>query len=219
MSAPKVASKRRERHPSALREEGAPLGGADRGTVFIGLGSNISAEKNLREAARLLRNEWPSIVFSSVYESAPLEVADQPSFLNAVAKIETEDEPEAVLRKLQSIESNLGKSPLFRYGPRTIDLDLLLFKNKILPSKLEWNKIVNCQFLAPRSSVRSEVGALINCHVVPHPKMHARRFVLEPLCELIEPTIKHPMLHEAMKILLEKANEQSCHRCANIVLP
>ena len=96
-------------------------------TIFIGLGSNIDAEKHLKEAAAMLKKGWPEIRFSHVYKTAAQEHADQADFLNAVAMIETENEPEEILRVLHAIEKRLGKSPPFRFGPRTIDLDLLLY--------------------------------------------------------------------------------------------
>jgi 2-amino-4-hydroxy-6-hydroxymethyldihydropteridine diphosphokinase len=151
--------------------------------VAIGLGSNIDAEKNLREAARILRETWPEIRFSSVYRTAPREREDQPEFLNAVAVVETDESPEEIFQTLQEIEHALGKAPPFRYGPRTIDLDLLLYGNRV-----------------------QDALAL----TLPHPRMHERRFVLEPLTELINRTDLHPVLKRSWQELLMQTEKQEC---------
>ncbi len=149
--------------------------------AFLALGSNIDAEKNLRAAAAMLRSRFPSIRFSQVYRTAPVGYAAQEDFLNAAAMIETDEEPEQIHQILESIETSLGKAAPFRNGPRTIDLDLLLWDDKLLHE--------------PRLTL-------------PHPRMQKRRFVLEPLCELIEPTSEHPVLKIFWKDLLEGTMEQ-----------
>ena len=117
-------------------------------TIFLGLGSNIDPEANLKAAAKELRDIWPDIRFSHVYRSKAAEVTDQPDFLNAVAVIETDETPEKIASRLHTIEKILKKNPPFRFGPRTIDLDLLLYgDDTITTAKL----------------------------TVPHPRMHQRR--------------------------------------------
>jgi 2-amino-4-hydroxy-6-hydroxymethyldihydropteridine diphosphokinase len=153
---------------------------------FIGLGSNISPEENLRKAASMLRSHFSNIRFSSLYKSSAREVEDQDDFLNAVAACETEKSPEEVHSILKSIEESLGKAPPYRFGPRTIDLDLLLYEDLIQPAT------INPQL------------------VLPHPRMHERRFVLEPLCELIDANPLHPILKQSWKELLEKVQNQEC---------
>jgi 2-amino-4-hydroxy-6-hydroxymethyldihydropteridine diphosphokinase len=125
--------------------------------VYIGMGSNIDAETNMKKAAAMLRERWPRITFSSVYKTAAREVTDQADFLNAVGMMQTEENPEAIAGALRMIESALRKAPPFKFGPRTIDLDLLLYGNQ----KIETVELT-----------------------VPHPRMMERRFVLEPLSEL-----------------------------------
>jgi 2-amino-4-hydroxy-6-hydroxymethyldihydropteridine diphosphokinase len=154
-------------------------------TIYIGLGSNIDPEMNLPEAAALLRKNWPDIRFSSVFRSAPQEIPDQPDFLNAVAEIQSDDSPEEIIAALQKIERTLGKKPPFRYGPRTLDLDLLLYEDTVLTDP-----------------------AL----TLPHPRMHRRRFVLEPLTELIDPDSFHPLLGQSWKELLEEVSFQPCEK-------
>ena len=99
--------------------------------------------------------------------------------------METEEPPEEVVQILREIETKLKKSPPFKFGPRTIDLDLLLFGNKVI-----------------------EKEGLS----VPHPRMHERRFVLEPLCELLSPQAVHPTLRQSWAKLLESTKDQECTR-------
>ncbi len=154
-------------------------------TVVIGLGSNVQPQANLVAAADLLREEWPDIRFSSVYRSKAVGHVDQDDFLNAIAIIETDRDAQSVHGKLKQIEEALGKAIDFRFGPRTIDLDLLLYGNEII----------------------NEADL-----IVPHPRMHERKFVLEPLCELIDPNLKHPMIGKRWKELLQTTKDQECRK-------
>jgi len=110
---------------------------------------------------------------------------DQAPFLNAVAKIETEKSPEALFGISRNTEIALKKNTPHKYGPRTIDLDLLLYGDHV-----------------------QETPKL----TVPHPRMHERRFVLEPLCELIETEETHPLLHISWKELFANTCEQRCKK-------
>jgi 2-amino-4-hydroxy-6-hydroxymethyldihydropteridine diphosphokinase len=129
--------------------------------VFVGLGSNLGdREASLRAALDALAAE-PGIAIASVSsfrDTDPVGLTEQPRFLNAVAVLETELAPRAVLERLLAVERGLGRTregP--RFGPRTIDLDLLVYGDaRIAEPGLE----------------------------VPHPRLHERRFVLEPLAEL-----------------------------------
>jgi 2-amino-4-hydroxy-6-hydroxymethyldihydropteridine diphosphokinase len=159
--------------------------------IFIGLGSNIESETNIQKAAAMLRNHFPTIRFSSVYKSTAREVEDQDDFLNAVAACDTEKSPEEVHAILKQIEQSLGKAPPYRFGPRTIDLDLLLYGELILRTK--------------------------NI-TIPHPRMHERRFVLEPLCELIDPYSLHTVLKKSWKELRNNALNQTCSIIANMTI-
>ena len=168
-------------------------------TLYIGLGSNIHSESNLRAAAKMLRERFPDIIFSAVYRTAPQERADQEDFLNAVAKIETEERPEVILRILEEIENTLGKSPPFRFGPRTIDLDILLYGQEKIPNSQF--SILNSQFSIPNSKL-----------VIPHPRMESRRFVLEPLRELAPDDITVPFFGKTLTELLEQTYAQGCEK-------
>jgi 2-amino-4-hydroxy-6-hydroxymethyldihydropteridine diphosphokinase len=127
--------------------------------AYVGLGSNIGdREGMLRRALELLGRRARVVAVSSFRETEPWGVAEQPDFVNAVAAIETELRPRELLDDLLSVERELGRvrtGP--RFGPRTIDLDLLLYGDLQL----------------------DEPGLTL-----PHPRLHERRFVLEPLFEL-----------------------------------
>lgn len=154
-------------------------------TVYIALGSNIDPEKNLQACADLLRQQWSDIRFSNVYKSSPQLHEDQDDFLNACATFETEQSPEEIARTIVFLEQKLAKKTLFEYGPRNIDLDLLLYGDD-----QGTFTIYNLPF------------------TIPHKRMHERRFVLAPLCELIDPTKTHPTLNQTWQSLLEQVQEQ-----------
>jgi 2-amino-4-hydroxy-6-hydroxymethyldihydropteridine diphosphokinase len=129
--------------------------------VFVGLGSNLGErELNLRRALERLEELGPVRV-SSIRETDPVGVTDQPKFLNAAAELATDLPPRELLERLLEIERELGRDRATerRWGPRVIDLDLLLFGEEAI----------------------DEPGL-----TVPHPRLADRRFVLEPLCELNE---------------------------------
>jgi 2-amino-4-hydroxy-6-hydroxymethyldihydropteridine diphosphokinase len=123
--------------------------------AYVGLGANLGdREATIRRAAELIGTTR----LSTLIETEPWGYADQPRFLNAVAELETDEGPRALLERLLEVERALGRTregP--RYGPRTIDLDLLLYGDEVV----------------------DEPGL-----TVPHPHLHERRFALEPLAEL-----------------------------------
>jgi 2-amino-4-hydroxy-6-hydroxymethyldihydropteridine diphosphokinase len=126
---------------------------------YVGLGSNLGdREANLRRARELLEELGP-VRFSSIRETDPVGITDQPKFMNAVAEVETDLPARELLDRLLAIERALGRERAaeVRWGPRTIDLDLLLYGSETI----------------------DEPGL-----TVPHPRLTRRRFVLEPLHEL-----------------------------------
>jgi 2-amino-4-hydroxy-6-hydroxymethyldihydropteridine diphosphokinase len=129
--------------------------------AYIGLGANLGdRELNLRRALERLEELGP-VRASSLRETEPVGVTDQPKFLNAAAELATDLPPRELLERLLEIERELGRDRATerRWGPRVIDLDLLLFGQEAI----------------------DEPGLM-----VPHPRLADRRFVLEPLCELNE---------------------------------
>jgi 2-amino-4-hydroxy-6-hydroxymethyldihydropteridine diphosphokinase len=146
--------------------------------VYIGLGSNLGDRKaNIREAEeRLAKLPGTRIVkASSFYESEPLGDA-KTWFVNSVLEIETECEPDELLRRTRAIEASMGRKRVKgkRWGSRIIDLDILLFDNQTVTKR----------------SLK-----------IPHPEMHKRRFVLLPLSELA-PHVTHPQLGASISELL-----------------
>ena len=110
---------------------------------------------------------------SSFYETEPVDVAAQPWFLNCAVKFETEKMPRQLMSAILTLEQTMGRQRRQNKGPRTIDIDVLLFGSSII-----------------------ELPSL----TVPHPRMHQRRFVLEPLAE-IAPDIRHPIFKRTMREL------------------
>ena len=136
--------------------------------VFLGLGSNLGTRQDFlnRAAARIARLPGGRLVWSSsVYESEPYGKKDQGKFLNAVAEIETPLDPPRLMEEVKRIEKELGRSVSERWGPREIDIDILLYDGL----------------------VHSGEGL-----EVPHPDMERRKFVLVPLRE-IAPDLIHPV--------------------------
>ncbi len=127
-------------------------------TIFLALGSNQGERlANLRRAVRLLERCALVEELSSVYETVPAYVHDQPRFLNMALRAATQQPPRALLSCLKDIEREIGRVPGRRYGPRLIDLDILLYGDLVLDEPdLE----------------------------IPHPRLSERPFVLRPLAEL-----------------------------------
>ncbi|MDH5751210.1 MAG: 2-amino-4-hydroxy-6-hydroxymethyldihydropteridine diphosphokinase [Deltaproteobacteria bacterium] len=135
--------------------------------ALIGLGSNINPESNLVKAKDLLA-QWPGIhpmAFSRLYRTKAWGKTDQDDFLNAVIKLETRLEPLELLGALQQIENMLGRERLEKWGPRTIDLDILDYGGLVLQT---------------------------DRLVLPHPLLHQRAFVLVPLLG-VDPDWRHPI--------------------------
>ena len=143
-------------------------------TVYLSLGSNLGDRAaNLRAAITAFAKLGEVRAVSSFYETEPVEMARQPWFLNCAVELETELMPRQLLAALLDIERNMGRQRRLPKGPRIIDIDILLFGNSIV-----------------------ETRAL----TIPHPAMHQRRFVLEPLAE-IAPEARHPALKKSVSEL------------------
>lgn len=156
-------------------------------TVFIGFGSNVGDRVDFCDRAVTLLSLLPHSRLQGVsllYETEPVRDETDPGdgwFLNGVVQIETDITPQSLLAILQEIERSLGRNEENRSGPRTIDLDILFYGERII----------------------HEPGLTI-----PHPRLHSRRFVLMPLNEL-DPLWVHPVLKQSVARLLEQAQGQA----------
>jgi 2-amino-4-hydroxy-6-hydroxymethyldihydropteridine diphosphokinase len=150
--------------------------------VYLSLGSNVGdPETHLRDAIARLGAVGSVASLSSFYETEPVEFADQAWFMNCAVALETADTPAELMATLLRIEQEMGRRRTRAKGPRTIDIDILLFCGE----RLE-DTIIDSPELT-----------------IPHPAMHQRRFVLEPLAE-IAPEARHPVLKKTVRDLLHQ---------------
>jgi 2-amino-4-hydroxy-6-hydroxymethyldihydropteridine diphosphokinase len=151
-------------------------------TAYIALGTNIgNRESYLHSALKAIEEKKIAIIgFSSIYETDPVGYEDQGRFLNMVIKVNTDLQPLDLLDVLQSIELESGRERKIRWGPRTLDLDILLFNQE----NIETERLI-----------------------VPHPRMTERAFVLVPLAE-IDQDIEIPAVTKPISLLLEELQDR-----------
>jgi 2-amino-4-hydroxy-6-hydroxymethyldihydropteridine diphosphokinase len=155
-------------------------------TIYLSMGSNIGdREAHLRAAIEQLASDELRILrVSPIYETEPLEVKDQRWFLNLVVEAETSLFPMRLLTRVRRVERELGRVRTTAKGPRTIDIDILLYESNVVHTpKLE----------------------------IPHPRMAVRRFVLAPLADL-DPDVRHPRSGKTVKEMLDAAPQQVVRR-------
>jgi 2-amino-4-hydroxy-6-hydroxymethyldihydropteridine diphosphokinase len=148
-------------------------------TVYLALGANIGDRLASLQAALSALPAWMHhLVCSPVYETQPWGYTDQPAFLNQAVSGETRLTPEDLLFKLKSLETSLGRTPTFRNGPRRIDIDILMYADRVLDTPTL---------------------------VLPHPRLGERAFVLVPLAD-IAPDVVPPRLDKSVRDLLAEVD-------------
>jgi len=149
--------------------------------AFLSLGSNVGdREQRLRDAIARLETVGLVVSVSSFYETEPVEFTDQTWFLNCAVALETAATADELMTALLDIERQMGRQRVQKKGPRSIDLDILLFVDS-----LKGDAVIDSPEL-----------------IIPHPAMHQRRFVLQPLAE-IAPEARHPLLKKTTRELLD----------------
>jgi 2-amino-4-hydroxy-6-hydroxymethyldihydropteridine diphosphokinase len=150
--------------------------------AFIGIGANMGRPAETCRTAAGMLAEIPGVKLlrtSSLYRTEPVGPQEQEWFINAVAEIRTSLPPRVLLETMKDIERRLGRTETVKWGPRVIDLDILLYGQEVI-----------------------QEGDLI----VPHPELHRRRFVLVPLCELASYAV-HPAFGVSLRGLLDRLTD------------
>jgi 2-amino-4-hydroxy-6-hydroxymethyldihydropteridine diphosphokinase len=149
-------------------------------TAYVSVGANLGDKiANCRRGLSLLNRQAGTevVAVSRTYRTAPVDFLDQDWFVNLVVKVETRLDPFGLLEVLQDIQHRIGQGPkAVRFGPRLLDLDIIFYEQAVI-----------------------QAAQL----VLPHPRMHRRRFVLQPLCD-IDPGLVHPVLGDRIQVLLDK---------------
>jgi 2-amino-4-hydroxy-6-hydroxymethyldihydropteridine diphosphokinase len=159
--------------------------------VYLGLGSNLGdREASINKAlVELVRSgDCKLSAVSSLYSTKPVGVKEQPQFLNIAVEIITDLEPKQLLKRLREVERKLGREKTFKWGPRVIDIDILLYDElRVAEDNLE----------------------------IPHPEMHRRGFVLTPLAE-IAPSAKHPALGLTVRQMSEAVGSEGVSKISSL---
>jgi 2-amino-4-hydroxy-6-hydroxymethyldihydropteridine diphosphokinase len=150
-------------------------------TIYLGLGTNLGDRTaNLQAAIAGLAEKLVMTAVSSLYQTPPWGVTDQPDFLNLCLAAQTDLTPEELLTFVKNLEVALGRQPAERWGPRLIDIDILFYANQLVETETM---------------------------TIPHPRLAERAFVLRPLAD-IAPDFVHPVLGETIAALAAKVGDE-----------
>ncbi len=163
--------------------------------AYISVGSNIADKlENCQRGIKALAETGTSRVLaqSCIYATEPVDYEDQDWFINTMVKLETSHDPYQLLDQIEFTQRAAGRvRDSIRFGPRILDMDIILYDDRIIDSERL---------------------------VVPHPRMHKRRFVLKPICD-IDPFIIHPVLKKEMQFLLKRLGDDKQkvfeYKCSN----
>ena len=157
--------------------------------VYLSLGSNIGNRLGyIHEALRHLKQSMIVDQVSFLYQTDPVGFTDQDAFLNCVCKCSTDKQPDEILKSLEMIMTTMGRIRSVKWGPRIIDIDILFYDDVVIITELL---------------------------IIPHPRMHERAFVLEPLCD-IDPNIIHPSYNKTVRELLDSLDELPLQKVSQI---
>src|SRR3989338_11462833 len=144
--------------------------------AYISIGSNIAPKENIKKCLDMLKSEFEVIAISPMYETKPYGYENQSNFINLAVGIKTQLKSHELLKKLQEIENKLGRKRDFRFSPRTIDLDILLYGSEIIEDK---------------------------DLTIPHKGLLERDFMLIPLADIV-PDVVHPIAKKKVKDLKQR---------------
>lgn len=171
-------------------------------TCYLGLGANLphgqkKPADTIQAAISCLADKaLENIKVSGFYLTSPQPASNQPDFVNCVISGETGLSPRELLVCCQEIEEDFGRERSVRWDARTLDIDLLAYGAEVLPAEHNWQEL----------SDESADGTLVGDLVLPHARLHARAFVLVPLCDLA-PSWGHPVLQKSATELLDALSE------------
>ncbi|CAM9799181.1 unnamed protein product [Ectocarpus sp. 4 AP-2014] len=170
-------------------------------TVYLGLGSNVGdRHANLLRAYKGLRELGEVDATSLLYETPPMYVEDQPWFLNAACRLSTDLAPAVLLERLKALEAAVGRKDTARWGPRAVDVDILLYDDLVLDGGDGGDDDDGGDTERPQQQQQQQQQSKRWLRI-PHPRMHERPFVLLPLAD-IQPDLAHPILRSTVKELL-----------------
>ncbi len=165
--------------------------------IVVGFGGNLhfgdmSPDLTIKSAIGRLSSSGVVVTgVSRLYQTAALPYKDQPDFVNAAAMINTDLEPDSLLELLHDIEAQFGRKRTDRWQARTLDIDILVYDDIILPNLDQWWGIVR----------GADPAAFITSPMIPHPRLHVRAFALKPLLDVL-PDYIHPILKQSGMDLL-----------------